>query len=60
VSEQEARDFYAAASKGVQYWDVVRIRGTVKGHKKPYSRVSGPPADIPLRGSAAEYVVGRS
>lgn len=36
ISEQEAVYFYIAQSKGGAVWDILRIRGTLKGHKKPY------------------------
>lgn len=39
VSESEARDMYRAQSKGEAVWDILRTRGTRRGHKKSYARV---------------------
>ena len=38
-SEQEAIAFAQAQSKGVFVWDVIRIRGTKHGHKKPATKL---------------------
>lgn len=40
ISEAEAIDFARAFSKGIWYWDSVRIRGTRHGHKKNVSRIN--------------------
>ncbi len=48
VSKAEATQFYAAVSKGVTVWDYLRVRGTQTGFKKPYSRGTPPPSDLPL------------
>lgn len=39
VSRVEAAAMFAASSKGTYVWDVLRIRGTVYGHKKPHRRI---------------------
>lgn len=39
VTDQEAIDFVRAPSKGGWVWSVLRVRGTKKGHKKPYVKV---------------------
>ncbi len=38
ISLDEAESFYAAGSKGGWVWDYLRIRGTARGFKKPYTR----------------------
>lgn len=40
ISRKEAEDIYSAGSKGIWYWDHVRIRGTALGHKKNYDHVA--------------------
>jgi len=40
ISEEEAMIFAQAASKGVFVWDFLRVRGTKRGHRKPYRRVT--------------------
>ena len=42
VTEEEARDFYGAPSKGSWVWDHLRIRGTSLGHQKDYAVASDP------------------
>jgi hypothetical protein len=39
VSEQEAIQAAKQPSKGGFVWDSLRVRGTKKGHKKPYVRI---------------------
>lgn len=39
VTTEEAVQFAQAQSKGGACWDMLRVRGTKYGHKKPYSRV---------------------
>ena len=39
ISPDDAWNFLHAASKGAFVWDVLRIRGTVHGHKKPFRKV---------------------
>lgn len=39
ISESEALKFAQSPSKGDYIWTICRIRGTKKGHKKPYLRV---------------------
>lgn len=41
VTEDEAIKAAKQESKGGFVWDVLRIRGTKFGHKKPYTKVSG-------------------
>lgn len=48
VSVAEAREFYGNVSKGITVWDLLRLRGTQDGFKKPYSRGTPPPSDLPL------------
>lgn len=36
VTEDEAKQAFMAMSKGGWVWDVLRVRGTRCGHKKPY------------------------
>ena len=39
VTEDEAIEFVQYASKGGFVWDRLRIRGTKKGHQKPYRKI---------------------
>jgi hypothetical protein len=39
ISPTEAYSMVVAASKGIWVWDNLRVRGTKKGHKKPYRRL---------------------
>lgn len=40
MSPQEALHFLTVNSKGGEVWDVLRVRGTRDGFKKPYRRIS--------------------
>jgi hypothetical protein len=40
VRPDEARFFIQTGSKGSAVWDKLRIRGTLRGHQKPYKRLS--------------------
>lgn len=44
VSAEEASSLYRAPSKGIWVWDVLRIRGTKLGFRKPYAWLSAPSA----------------
>ncbi len=48
VSIAEAKTIYNAASKGVWSWDHLRLRGTVSGTKKNFTRDESPPGYLPL------------
>lgn len=39
VSLEDAKEFVRYSSKGSAIWDLFRVRGTKKGHKKPYVRI---------------------
>lgn len=39
ISETEAFEFAQASSKGSAIWDRLRVRGSARGHKKPYTRL---------------------
>lgn len=49
ISRAEAKQFYDAASKGLASWDLLRIRGTRTGNKKPHTPNSPPPSYLPLK-----------